>query len=558
MIASLLRRNRGWLLMTTVASAVAGLMNMWLVKLATDYAVAAIGRYAIALGLMFGIGMTFQQIMSALSGRIFYQARKELTARVSALTYQGIERIGRHRVFTSLTHDLGDLNQLVTLVPSYVFNATVTLACLLYLSTISPKLFAIVLLFLTFGLSTSRRYIFRHGEARFRELRKIQDQLFLCYQGVVDGHKELALHGARKQRFHQNELDSASVDYRAKSLQAAFFWNLANNWNTAVVFAAIGVVIFASTFLLQLPTAKLLPFIVVILYVTGPISQLLNGLRVIARAQVAMARLRDLGIFDAELPLQTDDRERNQRAPFATLELRGVRYAYKAESKDEEGFAVGPIDLRIDRGDLIYLVGGNGSGKTTCARLIAGLYARTEGDVLLNGCAVDAEPPSSYLEYFSAIFADYHLFSDLLPKTANGADPKTVEAMLEQLQLSDKTQVNASRIEHTKLSQGLRKRLALLAACCDDSEIYVFDEWAAEQDPPFRDYFYREFLPEMKRKGKTVIVVTHDDRYFELADKLIKFERGRIICQTDDASLGPEGDLRWAAGESLVEVETRR
>jgi len=56
----------------------------------------------------------------------------------------------------------------------------------------------------------------------------------------------------------------------------------------------------------------------------------------------------------------------------------------------------------------------------------------------------------------------------------------------------------------------------------------VLDEWAAEQDPTFRRIFYREILSEMKKKGKTLIVVSHDDRYFDAADRILQIKDGKI------------------------------
>ena len=81
----------------------------------------------------------------------------------------------------------------------------------------------------------------------------------------------------------------------------------------------------------------------------------------------------------------------------------------------------------------------------------------------------------------------------------------------------------------TRLSRGQRKRLALVTAYLEDRPIYLFDEWAADQDPLFRRVFYQRLLPELKRRGKTVVAVTHDDRYFDAADQLIKLEEGKVV-----------------------------
>ena len=76
-------------------------------------------------------------------------------------------------------------------------------------------------------------------------------------------------------------------------------------------------------------------------------------------------------------------------------------------------------------------------------------------------------------------------------------------------------------------------RKALISALLEDREIYIFDEWAADQDPQFRKRFYEKIIPELKQKGKTIFAVTHDDHYWNLADIVVKMEYGRIVERTD-------------------------
>jgi putative pyoverdin transport system ATP-binding/permease protein len=97
------------------------------------------------------------------------------------------------------------------------------------------------------------------------------------------------------------------------------------------------------------------------------------------------------------------------------------------------------------------------------------------------------------------------------------------------LQLSHKVQVKDGSLSTTELSQGQRKRLALLTAYLDDRPIYLFDEWVADQDPFFREVFYQQILPELKKRDKAVLVISHDDRYFHLCDRLIKLDYGQIV-----------------------------
>ncbi|MEU1431000.1 ATP-binding cassette domain-containing protein [Nocardia sp. NPDC005746] len=193
---------------------------------------------------------------------------------------------------------------------------------------------------------------------------------------------------------------------------------------------------------------------------------------------------------------------------------------------DGSGFHLGPLDLTFEPGQISFIVGGNGSGKSTLAKLITGLYVPQHGHLSLNGEAVDHENIEWFRQHSSAVFTDFHLFEDYLGFD-EGVDDE-VRKYLKELQIDHKVTVENGRLSTISLSQGQRKRLALLTALLEDRPIYMFDEWAADQEPKFRDVFYREILVSLKNRGKTVIVITHDDRYFDCADQLIKLDFGRI------------------------------
>ena len=187
-------------------------------------------------------------------------------------------------------------------------------------------------------------------------------------------------------------------------------------------------------------------------------------------------------------------------------------------------FTVGPINLNLRRGEILFVVGGNGSGKTTFMKLLTGLYPIETGTILINGQRVGALDPVLYRQHFSAIFHDAFLF-DNFPR----ADFERFQDLLSRFGISERVRVEAGKLYGlARLSSGERKRLALVLAYLEDRPVLIFDEWAADQDPLFKDIFYRDILGELRRLGKLVIVISHDDRYFHLADKILKFERGTI------------------------------
>ncbi|MGW4633603.1 ATP-binding cassette domain-containing protein [Nocardia sp. NPDC004415] len=199
------------------------------------------------------------------------------------------------------------------------------------------------------------------------------------------------------------------------------------------------------------------------------------------------------------------------------------------DAAEDSGFRLGPIDLVFEPGQITFIVGGNGSGKSTLAKLITGLYVPRTGSLSLNGERIDHDNIEWFRQNSSAVFTDFHLFEDYLGFDRPGIDEQ-VQRYLDELQIAHKVTVRDGRLSTVDLSQGQRKRLALLTALLEDRQIYVFDEWAADQEPRFREVFYREILTELKRRGKTVIVITHDDRYFDCADQLVKLDFGLVAA----------------------------
>jgi len=213
------------------------------------------------------------------------------------------------------------------------------------------------------------------------------------------------------------------------------------------------------------------------------------------------------------------------------LELRGVGHKYYHEVSDDM-FALGPIDLAFEPGEVTFLVGGNGSGKTTFAKLLVGLYPPESGEVFLNGHPVGLHDRDAYRQLFTAVFSDFHLFDRLLHTDALDVDRRG-NALIRKLHLQHKVQVRNGAFSTRALSQGQRKRLALVVASLEDRPFLVFDEWAADQDPVFKEVFYREVLPELRAMGKAVLVISHDDRYFSLADRLVRLENGQVVAVED-------------------------
>jgi putative ATP-binding cassette transporter len=290
-----------------------------------------------------------------------------------------------------------------------------------------------------------------------------------------------------------------------------------------LIFILIGLLIFALPALQPTTTATTIGFSLVILYLLPPLEVIMSALPTLGRANVALQKIEAMGLsLTAESTGQSIPISSNS---YASLKLQGVTHAYNGE--DGDGFKLGPIDLSFRPAELVFLVGGNGSGKTTLAKILTGLYAPDEGAVYLDGEKITDETRDQYRQLFAAVFSDFFLFESLLGLSAGALDEQALQ-YLQRLQLDRKVRVIDGVLSTTDLSRGQRKRLALLTAYLEDRPCYVFDEWAADQDPLFKEIFYLRLLPELKARGKTVIVISHDDRYFHVADRILKLNYGKV------------------------------
>jgi putative ATP-binding cassette transporter len=270
----------------------------------------------------------------------------------------------------------------------------------------------------------------------------------------------------------------------------------------------------------------LVSYTIVLFQLMAPLEVLLTSFPTLSRAVVAIDSVKSLGFSLAEggdappPPALTPGTANAKR-----LELRGVTHTYRRENADES-FQLGPIDVEFQPGEIVFVVGGNGSGKTTLGKLLVGLYTPDSGEILFGGAPITDDNRAHYRQHFSVVFSDCHVFEHLLGLDAS--EEAATSHYLKRLHLDHNVRVVDNRLSTVNLSQGQRKRLALLTAYLEDRPIYLFDEWAADQDPEFKKIFYLELLPELKARGKTIFAITHDDRYFHVADRLVKLDYGRI------------------------------
>jgi putative ATP-binding cassette transporter len=371
------------------------------------------------------------------------------------------------------------------------------------------------------------------GMRGFYAARDSEDELQKHYNAIAEGAKELRIHRPRRQRMFVSGIQKTAEKICDTQIRSINTFVIAKSFGSMLFFVVIGLALALQSFWPSADKAVMSGFVLVLLYMKGPLEHLVSTLPIISRAQIAFRRIAELSEqFSSPEPHLLLEDQGHKSGPVHSLELSNVRYAFPPV-EGSEPFRLGPVNLRIEQGDIVFIVGENGCGKTTLIKLLLGLYAPTEGEIRVNDQPITALNRDDYRQNFTTIFADYYLFDDLIQ--GDRQVPQDATRYLERLEIAHKVSVRDGAFSTTDLSTGQRKRLALVNAWLEERPVLVFDEWAADQDPTFRRIFYTELLPDLKRLGKTIIVISHDDRYFGVADQLVRMEAGKVKSELQPA-----------------------
>ncbi|MEN8642542.1 cyclic peptide export ABC transporter [Pseudomonas sichuanensis] len=459
--------------------------------------------------------------------------RKQLGEKVLAAPIEQIEQYRSHRLIPVLTHDVDTVSDFAYVFAPLAISLTVTLGCLGYLAYLSLPMFLLVLL--AVGVGSVIQYAARaRGIRGFVAARDAEDQLQKHYQAIAEGAKELRIHRTRRQRMLNHGIRETADGIRDTQVRSINTFVIAKSLGSMLFFLVIGLALTLQSLWPANDKSVISGFVLVLLYMKGPLEHLITTLPIISKAQIALRRIAELSQrFSSPEPhlLLENAPQANDKA-LHSLELVDVTYTYPT-NPGIEPFTVGPVSFKVKPGEILFIVGGNGCGKTTLIKLLLGLYEPHQGHVAVNGQPVVASNRDDYRQLFTTVFADYYLFDEVIGGAQ--ATPDDAQKYLARLQLAHKVQLLDGAFSTTDLSTGQRKRLALLNAWLEGRPVLVFDEWAADQDPTFRQVFYTELLPDLKRLGKTIIVISHDDRYFPVADQLLRLERGKVLADAQPA-----------------------
>jgi putative pyoverdin transport system ATP-binding/permease protein len=545
-----IHRARWTMVFVTITGALAGLGMTALIALVNsalsgggmsrDRLILAFVALCVAVPVA---GFVSGVLLLRLTAQAARDMRLQMCRQILAVPYRALEQVGPHRLLATINDDIPAVTNAVTSLPVIFMQSAVIGGCLIYLGWLSWPLLLMLLGYLVLGILSYQLPLIR-ATKHFRLMREQWDAMFAAFRALTEGAKELRLNRARRLAFQTHQLEPATDGIRRHGIAANTLTIAAQNLGEILFLIFIGLLVFASPLVVTVDQRILTGYSLTVLYMISPLTNLLNLLPTMSRAYVAAEKVKKLGLSLSE-STRTEPAALPSSPPqtWRSLEFHGVSHLYRNGGVDE--FQLGPLDLTFKPGELVFLIGGNGSGKTTLAKLIMGLYEPSAGEIRLDGEAITDENLDDYRQNFSVVFYDFFLFDRLF-----GVDRKLLatkgQEFLAELQLDDKVRSEEDKLSTNELSQGQRKRLALLNAYLEDRPIYIFDEWASDQDPMFKKIFYYQILPDLKARGKTVIAITHDDRYYGLADRLVKLERGQLVASGVPDAVGHESHLRPA------------
>jgi putative ATP-binding cassette transporter len=457
--------------------------------------------------------------------RLLSGIRVRIADRLRRADLVALEHVGRSDIYGIVSRETQNISQAAGTLIVAMQSSMMVLFTVIYLAMLSRTAFVITVLMTWIGLALHFRKAVELN-AMLREAQRMENAFLTALTHLLDGFKETRMSRARSESLFQHIRTISSSVEAVKTRSSTSF---ASHFIFAqgMFYALLAAIVFLLPRLGLTYSDVILKLTAAVLFIIGPLGGIVSAIPVYSNANVSASNIFALEqrLDETSAPDQNGRPEATPPAAFSQLTMR--RMAFQYTDRGSGAFSLGPLDVQVSAGEILFIVGGNGSGKSTLLKLLTGLYHAHSGSIVLDDTLLTPETAAWYRSHFTVVFSDYHLFDRLYG--FEHVAPERVNELLRLMQIEDKTTFEAGRFTNLDLSSGQRKRLALVVALLEDRPILVLDEWAADQDPPFRKFFYEQILTDLKRQGKTIVAVTHDDRYFGVADHVVKMEYGQFV-----------------------------
>ncbi len=464
---------------------------------------------------------------TAIAEGIIKRVRVRISDKIRNSELLFLENTGKAEIYTRITYNTNLISESAVLIINAAQSGIVFFFCMFYIAVLSKLAFFITLLAIA---AATANYILQQEkiDKGIRETAIKESAFFDMLNQVLDGFKELKMN-VKKSDDAFGFLEKIADETEDLKVKTGFSFVTELMFSQVFFYTLLAVIVFILPRLDPANPSLIIRLAAAILFIIGPVNLVVGTIPLFSRANMAVETLYELEErldkaaapfkFEGKLPVKKIE-------SFEEIRLEDLSFAYT----DQYGtslFTVGPVNLTVKKGEILFIVGGNGSGKSTLLKLLTGLYYPNSGSLRLDNLTVDKTAYQPYREMFSIIFSEFHVFDRLYG--LRETDPERIRSLIRLMELEKKTDVTDGEFTNIKLSTGQRKRLAMIVALLENRPICVFDEWAADQDPIFRKYFYEVLLNDLRSRGKTIIAVSHDDRYFSFADRVLKMEYGKFV-----------------------------
>ncbi|EGK8007268.1 multidrug ABC transporter permease/ATP-binding protein, partial [Campylobacter lari] len=487
--------------------------------------------YFMLLLLVFFASSSFVEFSLSIFGQNFiFKMQRRIVKQILDTNILSILNTTKAKILASLNNDVRSISFGLLKLPEFIQSSVLIICTSVYIAYLSLEIFFlclvwIICVFLVDNFLMSKVYFY------FKNARENDDALQKNYQNILQGHKELTLNPLRAKYYYENEFEKNALKKKKSSTMGNILHILSNNWSNSAMLALVGVEFYMALNYKFASLQSATTIALSILFLRAPLGAMIGSFPTLMMAKIALDKILNLNLenYTHEFKIGQSSKA------WQKLYFKNVSFAYN------EKFALKPINLELKKGECVFLIGKNGSGKSTFSMILAGLFTDFKGDIFLDNEKITKKNIYEYRSLISAIFSDFHLFEHILED--DKFSKEDLAYWLEILELNEKVEFIENTFNTIKLSAGQKKRLAMLNALLEKRDILILDEWAADQDPMFRKFFYTKLLPLLKQKGITIFAITHDDVYFDMADRILLAQNGQI-CEL-------KGDIKELAKNAV-------
>ncbi|EAI7261872.1 multidrug ABC transporter permease/ATP-binding protein [Campylobacter lari] len=487
--------------------------------------------YFMLLLLVFFASSSFVEFSLSIFGQNFiFKMQRRIVKQILDTNILSILNTTKAKILASLNNDVRSISFGLLKLPEFIQSSVLIICTSAYIAYLSLEIFFlclvwIICVFLVDNFLMSKVYFY------FKNARENDDALQKNYQNILQGHKELTLNPLRAKYYYENEFEKNALKKKKSSTMGNILHILSNNWSNSAMLALVGVEFYMALNYKFASLQSATTIALSILFLRAPLGAMIGSFPTLMMAKIALDKILNLNLenYTHEFKIGQSSKA------WQKLYFKNVSFAYN------EKFTLKPINLELKKGECVFLIGKNGSGKSTFSMILAGLFTDFKGDIFLDNEKITKKNIYEYRSLISAIFSDFHLFEHILED--DKFSKEDLAYWLEILELNEKVEFIENTFNTIKLSAGQKKRLAMLNALLEKRDILILDEWAADQDPMFRKFFYTKLLPLLKQKGITIFAITHDDVYFDMADRILLAQNGQI-CEL-------KGDIKELAKNAV-------